>query len=205
MTQTRQHRIPIAAIALTSIAIALFTSCSSKPTQYTGPIETFQQEGGFAGFGGEHVVDTTTTNATVVALDPAHRIITLKFPDGRLTPYRAGPEVSNFDALKPGDEVQTTVSDQMAISMAPAGAPLSATNNAAVIRGPAGTSVVETQILTGKVLAVDSLGRWITLQLANGQTRTVKVMSMINVADFGQGNEVTMRVTEARTFVIEKQ
>jgi hypothetical protein len=200
----RQQRTQIAAIALSLIAVAVFTSCSSKPTQYTGPIKTFQQEGGYAGFGGERVVDATTTTATVVALDPTHRIITLKYPDGRLAPYKAGPEVGNFDALKPGDEVKTTVSDQMAMSMAPAGSPLSATNSPAVIRGPAGTTV-ETQDLKGKVLAVDSLGRRITVQLADGQTKTVKVTAMINLADFTQGEEVTMRITEARAFVIEKQ
>src|SRR5262249_37230739 len=97
-------------ILLTAAAVVGLSACSSKPVVSDKPMkpETLQQEIGYAGLGQETVIDPVTTNATVVALDAAQRLITLKYADGSIAPYKAGPEVGNFNDLKVGDQVKLT-------------------------------------------------------------------------------------------------
>jgi hypothetical protein len=181
-------------------------SCSS-PIQDTGPVSTFQQEGGGAGFGSETVIHTITTNATIVTLEPVTRKIVLKYPDGHTAPYKAGPEVSNFNLLKAGDEVKTTVADQVGVSIAKAGAQPGATHNVFLAKGAPGASggsVIRAENITGNVVQIDPLHHALTLQLNNGQTRTIKLQDMINLADLQPGDQVTITITEARTFAVEK-
>src|SRR5437867_708317 len=73
------------------LAAATLISCSSKPVVPDKPMkaETLQQEIGYAGFAQETVIDPVTTNATVVALDAAQRMITLKYANGTVAPYKA--------------------------------------------------------------------------------------------------------------------
>jgi Cu/Ag efflux protein CusF len=44
-------------------------------------------------------------HATVAAVDPATRIITLRGEDGRTGEFTAGPEVKNFAQIRTGDKV----------------------------------------------------------------------------------------------------
>jgi hypothetical protein len=157
---------------------------------------------------GEAVINTVTTNATILSLDPAQRTIVLKYPDGRVTPYRAGQEVANFSLLKVGDEVQTTVADQMGISIDKPGTQPDAGKTVQVLKGAQGTaggSTVEVQKITGTVQLIDYDRHAVTLQLSGGQTKTIKLMRMVDMTDLQQGSEVTVNFTEARTFVVEKR
>jgi hypothetical protein len=185
----------------------VLNSCSSPPKD-TGPLSTFQQEGGGIGYGGETVINTVTTNATIVSLDAVQRRIVLKYPDGRISPYAAGQEVSNFALLKVGDEVQTTVADQMGISVVKAGTLPDSRKTLSVLKGAAGSaggSTVEVQNVTGTVQLVDYDQHAVTLQLSGGQTRTIKLMPMVDMTDVQRGSEVTVNFTEAKTFVVEKR
>jgi hypothetical protein len=56
---------------------------------------------------------------------------------------------------------------------------------------------------TGKVLAIDLIGHQATLQLADGQTRTVRVRKAVNLADFNPGDTVSVRITETTTILVE--
>jgi hypothetical protein len=53
------------------------------------------------------VTGTATVIATVVAIDPATRTVTLKDKNGRVEKLEAGEEVRSFDHLKVGDVVST--------------------------------------------------------------------------------------------------
>jgi hypothetical protein len=50
-------------------------------------------------------VQVTELRATVEAVDPANRLVTLKGPEGGTVIVEAGPEVKNFDQIKVGDEI----------------------------------------------------------------------------------------------------
>ena len=43
---------------------------------------------------------TATATATIQAIDPTNRLVTLKFDDGTMNTVWAGPEVRRFDELK---------------------------------------------------------------------------------------------------------
>ncbi len=189
------------------LAPVVWSSCSSPP-KTTGPVSTFQQEGGGTAYGGQTVINTLTTNATIVSLDSVRRQIVLKYPDGRTASYNAGQEVSNFALLRVGDEVQTTVADQMGVSVVKAGTAPDARKTVNVLHGTQGTaggSTVQVQTVTGTVQLVDYDQHAVTLQLSGGQTRTIRLMPMLDMTDLQQGAEVTVNFTEAKTFVVEKR
>ena len=60
------------------------------------------QAPGMAGIG---TTDTLTLRAAVRAVDPASRRVTLVGPAGNAVSLIAGPQVINFDQIKPGDTV----------------------------------------------------------------------------------------------------
>jgi hypothetical protein len=63
------------------------------------------------------VVGTTTVTATVVAIEPATRTVTLKDNRGRVVEVEVGEEVRNFDQLKVGDVVTTEYREAMSLSL----------------------------------------------------------------------------------------
>ena len=57
------------------------------------------------GLEGELVVIT----ATVKAIDKKSRVVTLQSTDGKVAKIKCGPEVRNFDQIRVGDEVKTSL------------------------------------------------------------------------------------------------
>src|ERR1700754_1425890 len=57
--------------------------------------------------GKANVAATATVTATVQAIDPATRIVTLKDKNGKLIEVEVGEEARTFDQLKVGDIVTT--------------------------------------------------------------------------------------------------
>jgi hypothetical protein len=195
-------------LRLTPAALLALAACSTPlPPESQWKTETYQQTAGSAGFGGQVVLDTTTTNATVVSIDAAQRTLLLKYPDGRTTTYTAGPEVKRFNQIKVGDVIKATLADERALSL-DKGGPLSnvsATDSTVALPDTGKPGVKKLRILsfTGKVLAIDLIGHQATLQLADGQTRTVRVREAVNLANFSPGDTVSVRITETTTILVE--
>src|SRR5262249_37922093 len=60
---------------------------------------------------------TLKTSATIVAIDPATRGVTLKRQDGKVLTLTLGDEVRNFDQLKVGDKVLAEYSQAVALEL----------------------------------------------------------------------------------------
>ena len=159
-------------------------------------------------FEGQVVVDSITRTDTVVSIDAAHRTIDLKHEDGRITSYKCGPQVANFDQIKVGDQVKATVVDEMALFIKPASRmqSISLTNSVVGARLGAKPGVVSLDTLdfTAKVLAINPWQHQVTLQTADGRTRPVTVGEFVNLADFNVGDEVVVRLTQALAVLVEK-
>ena len=198
-----------ATAVLTAAVLVVTSSCSSPPPKGPYAVHTFQQEGGGPGFGGAVLVNSVTTNATVVSLNTAQRQLLLRFPSGVETTYRAGKEISNFDQIKVGDQVKATTVEEFAISIAAPGALANPTNRVTVMRAPNGLELgpkpVDTVRLTAKILAFNYDQDQVSLQLADGTTRTVKVRTGVNLGNYNVGDTVSVLTTEAMTIAIEKQ
>ncbi len=189
-----------------ALGLLLFCgACSSTiPLQVTGS-ETFA---GSQDFGGETVVTAIQTTNTVLAIDAAHRRLTLKNASGKIHQYKAGPQVINFNQIKVGDVVKATVVERMSIFLRQNSSSQSLSGSALVVRAAPGVKPhvvgVETLDFTATILDINNWLDQVTLQGVDGLTRTVSVGESINLADFNVGDQVTVRLTEALAILIEK-
>jgi hypothetical protein len=196
-------------VVLASAVLTLFNSCSNPPPKVPPVVHTFQEEGGGSGFGGRVVVNSVTTNATVISLDTVQRRLVLRLASGVQATYHAGNEIPNFDQIRVGDQVKTTTVEEFAVAIAAPDALSNPTNRVTVIRAPTGvelgTKPVATTSLTAKILAFDYYARQVTLQLGDGTTRTVRVREAVNLGNYNIGDTVSVLITEAMTISLEKQ
>ncbi|MDF7799704.1 hypothetical protein P4C99_09515 [Pontiellaceae bacterium B1224] len=146
------------------------------------------------------MVDTVTINATVTAKDLTNRKITLKSDTtGETKSFKASPDMTNFDQINAGDQVQAVVTDEVAIYLG-AGAPPSETVTGGAMVSPDGTSpngiVVATSSVTAEVSAVDAEKRKVALKLPDGKTKKVKVSKDVDLSQVFVGENVTMVIGE---------
>jgi len=64
---------------------------------------------------------STEARATVVAVDPHTRMVTLKGEDGKTFDVKASEAVHHLDQVKPGDVVSVTYTESLAFQVAPRG------------------------------------------------------------------------------------
>ena len=67
-----------------------------------------------------------------------------------------------------------------------------------------GVKNIDTLSFTAKVMAINTWQNQVILQLANGQTKTVRAPESVNLANLNVGDMVAVRVTEATTLLLEK-
>jgi hypothetical protein len=152
-------------------------------------------------------VDTTTGTATVTAVDPAKRTVTLRSPDGTTHTYKLSKYVRNFDQIKVGDQVKATLVDSLAVVLRKATAPPSIGEEEAVALAPKGARpgvvVANTRELTARIQAIDTTKRTVTLMGPAGNTVTLKVSPDIDLTKLQAGDNVVVRYTEALALLVE--
>jgi hypothetical protein len=189
--------------ALLSAGVLALTSCSSTPADQKTTGAAYQE-----GVPGGVVVETTKETATVTAIDTASRKVTLVTPAGKKDTVTCGPEVINFDQIHVGDQVKITLTEQLAVYMATAGAPPSDGGAAVVVLAPKGAKpgglVAHTVQVTAKVTAIDLKHHKATLQFPDGTTKTFAVRKDVDLTKRQIGEEVVLRTTEALAISVEK-
>ena len=158
---------------------------------------------------GAAMMEATTATATVEAIDPATRFVTLKNADGETSQVHLGKECINFDQIKVGDRVTATLAEEHAIAVGKPGS-LTPTDDGAgqiVARAPAGSKprvlVTDVAEITAKIDAVDAANRTVKLTPAGGTSRTIKVGPAVNLEALKPGDEVAVRCTQALAIVVE--
>ena len=68
------------------------------------------------------VVNTMDVSSRVTAIDAANRKVTLLGPDGDKFTVKVGPEAINFDQIRVGDLVNTTVTEELVVYLDEKGA-----------------------------------------------------------------------------------
>jgi len=147
------------------------------------------------------VAETSTVRATVEAVDPATREVTLKGPKGKIVTIKAGPEVRNFDQIKVGDVLTARYLESVALVVRKPGDPPSATETRTVEVAPKGQKpagmIVETKEVTATVEAIDYAKRTVTLKGPEGNTRTIKVDPAVKrLNEVKKGDQIVARYTE---------
>jgi hypothetical protein len=195
-------------LALFPAALLTFTSCSSTPATSPPTVQTSSTTSVQQGVPGGIVVETHKITATVASVDAADRKVTLVTPDGKKTVVKCGPEVVNFGQIRVGDQLKATVTEELAVSMAPEGAPPSDGAASVVALAPVGAKpggiVADTVQVTAKVTAIDLKRHTATLQFPDGSTKTFAVRKDVDLTQRKVGEGVVIRTTEALAVSVEK-
>ena len=201
----------LTAAAFASLALLTLTSCSSpKPT--TPPVVTRVSPGAPSeapSFGSSTIVDTATATATVVSINSLKHEIVLKRPNGKVSNCNARAGIVDFSGIKVGDIVTIAVGEERTLAMGTHLPPdkSSSSVNPVRVNVPKGlialADAVETVAFTGKIVAIDSFDRIVTLKLSDGQTRIVQTTAAVNLADFNPGDVVSARITEVVVLTVQ--
>jgi hypothetical protein len=197
-------------LSLVPAAVLVCTSCSSTDssekggTAATASREVSTQKG----VAGGTVVDTYQITAKVTAVDHATRHYTLETPDGRKTNYKAGPEVTNFDQVRVGDQVKATVTDSLVVRARAQGEAPSDGETSVVALDPKGGKpgvlMADTTEVTARVKSVDVANHKATLEFPDGTARTVSVRPDVKLSSTDVGREIVFRTTEAVAIRVQK-
>jgi hypothetical protein len=144
--------------------------------------------------------------ATVTAVDPSTRMVTLKTEGGETIDVAAGPAVKNFDQIKVGDVVKATYTESIAFQVAPKGeTPAGASET--VNRIPGGAAVGQQVTTSFKVASVDPETNVLWVTLANGTTKKIQVQdpkAQERLKTLSPGDVVAVTYTESMAIQLEK-
>src|ERR1700754_1898403 len=144
--------------------------------------------------------------ATVTAIDPSTRTVTLKTEGGETVDVAAGSEVKNFDQIRVGDVVKATYTESIAFQVAPKGEiPGGASQTAQRI--PGGAEVGQQVTTSFKVASVDPETNVLWVTLPNGNTKKIQVQdpeAQKRLKTLSPGNVVAVTYTKSMAIQLEK-
>lgn len=193
------------AIALSALSMAALAGCTSdEPPPPAAATRTVEADPGVAG---GTIVNTVRVSATVAAKDTINRRITLLSADGKRTTFKAGPEIVNFPQIKVGDRVNATLAEEIVVFVRPQGSAPTASGATAVAVAPKGAKpgvlMADTVEVTATIQSMDMAVRTATLRFPDGSTKTVNVRPDVDMTNYGPGDTVVIRMTEALAILVE--
>jgi hypothetical protein len=147
--------------------------------------------------------ETKQLTATVVAVDFDKRIVTVKGPQGNLADIKAGDEVKNLAQVKVGDTIELTYYESIAAKVyKPGKVPQGVSERVGAERlskpGEKPAGIVGAQItVTAIVESISPNKTTVTLKMADGTYRVVKIEEKKNLKNVKVGDEVVITITEA--------
>jgi hypothetical protein len=144
--------------------------------------------------------------ATVTAVDPATRVVTLKTEGSELIDVVCGPEIKNFDQIKVGDVVKAKYTESVAFRIVPKGEAAGGVDQT-VERIPGGAEVSDHVTTTFKVASVDPKTNILWVTLPNGSTKQIHVQdpeAQGHLKHLSPGNVVAVTYTESAAVQLEK-
>jgi Cu/Ag efflux protein CusF len=177
---------------------ALFAAAPCAPAQPTGASSSVTTAPGTA-----RVVQTLKTTATVTAINPATRSISLQRPDGRIVDVHAGPEVKNLDKIKVGDKVSVDYTEALSLELKKGAAgPAKRIESPPVVSRsqgadkPSATAGSKVTVLAD-VVAVNQTDHFVTLRGPEGHLVDLRVPDPEQLKRIKQGDQVQAVYTEA--------
>jgi hypothetical protein len=151
--------------------------------------------------GSATVVGTAKVTATIVAIEPETRTVTLKDAKGKVVQVQVGEEARNFDQLKIGDVVTTEYREAISLSLSKTSGPRSATERVIEKRAepgakPGGTIGREVTVMAD-VISVNSKEKTVKLKGPQGNVVDVYVEDPEQLKRVHKGDQVQVVYTEA--------
>jgi len=198
--------LKLTTLALLPTALLAFTSCSSTPK--SPEIKQTTAVALEKGVPGGVAVETYQSSATVTAIDPDTRSVTVVSSNGAKATFKAGPEVINFDQIHLGDQIKATLTKELVVFMRKPGAPQVDGEAAAIVLAPKGAKpggvMASTVEVTVKVKVIDLKRHEVTLLFPDGTSKTVPVRPDVDLTKVKLGEEVVIRTTQAVALSVEK-
>jgi Cu/Ag efflux protein CusF len=180
----------------------LFHSCNTVTGEQTTTVAAER------GVPGGTVQQTTVINATVTAIDPATRNVTLVTPAGEKVAVKAGPGVANFPQIRVGDQVRVAYAEQIVLRMARSGEEVGDSRTLAGASSPLGdkpgAALGQSTQATATVTEIDPRRRKVRLQFSDGSSKRFPVRDDIDLSKHRVGEKVVIRYTEALAVRFEK-
>lgn len=149
---------------------------------------------------------SAVARATVVAVDQATRLVTLKDPEGKTFEVEAGPAVQHLDQVKPGDVVAVTYTESLAFQVVAKGEkPQGVAETAKRTEGGGQVGRQVTSYFTINSYDPETHILWGTG--ANGNTRSITVQdpkAQAKLKTLSPGNVVQVTYTESLAIKLEK-
>jgi hypothetical protein len=153
------------------------------------------------------IAKTVNVAATIAAIDPATRDITLKGPQGNELTITAGPDVRNFDKLKVGDQVDAKYVEALTLQLVKGGGQqVARTEQMSAARAKPGAQpagAVGRQVtIVADVVGLDPATQTVTLK---GPQRTVDlvVRDPEQFKHVAKGDQVEATYTQALALTVE--
>lgn len=147
-----------------------------------------------------------TVTATVEAVDPATRMVTLKGPQGNSVDVKASEAVQSFNRLKVGDQVSATYFEAIAASIskpgsaAPSGGPV--TNTMRQDR-KLGSETRRQQTIRVTIEAIDKAAPTVTVKGPSGRSLTAHVEDAALLQNVKVGDSVDLTYYESLLVKVE--
>jgi Cu/Ag efflux protein CusF len=144
--------------------------------------------------------DKVTVAATIKAIDPKTRSITLRAENGDEDTFTVGPDVTRFDQLKVGDTIKATYYESLVFQVRKPGAPVATAGAVAAggrLKNAPGGAVGTQETTTVTVKAVDMNLPSITVVTADGRTLTRKIADKKNLEGVNPGDKIDITYTQA--------
>ena len=141
-----------------------------------------------------------TATATIKAIDPAKRTVTLRSDNGDEDTFTVGPDVTRFDQLKVGDTIRATYLESLVFQIRKPGAPASTTGAVAAggrLKEVPGAVLGTQETRTVTVKAVDVNAPSITVVTADGRTFTRKIADKKNLEGVSAGDQIDITYSQA--------
>ncbi len=151
------------------------------------------------------VSETATLTATITAINPTTREITLKGPEGNSVTFVASDEVKRFSELKVGDQVNVRYTQSLAVRLAkPDEAAASASADVGRSKGPkpGGAAKAEATVVV-TLEAIDAKVPSVTFKTPGGEMRTIRVRDPKNLVGYKLGDRVAITYTESMAIDVE--
>ena len=137
--------------------------------------------------------------ATVEAIDPKTRMVTLRGPEGNALTFKADEDVRNLEQVKVGDRVNVDYYESVAVNVRPPGEPINdvrvATDRAEPGEKPSGMAAQHVTI-TATVEAIDKKNATVTLRGPQADVRTMRVRDPRKLDKVKVGDRIVVTYTE---------
>jgi hypothetical protein len=181
------------AILIASSLVLFASGCGLLGPQVE--TETYQTDDGAI------VVESVELTATVKAVDKRARTLTLDPRYGDTRTVKVGPNMTNFNQIRVGDEVHAEIVEELAVKLIVGGASESIGELDAVKLAPVGAkpgiTVVSSREVTADIIGIDAHAHKITLEFIDGSTSAVKVGKHIDLSKLSLNDSVRIQITDA--------